>query len=71
MMMNMIKLIIHSGVLHIYQSHKYKILDQKDTKYKKGVVKRNQKSICCRAGDLPHEKITSLYPHSTGVGISA
>ena len=32
-------------------------------------IKRNQKSISCRAGNLPHEKITNLYPHKTGVDI--
>ena len=47
-----------------------KILNQKNTKYKKGVVKLNViKSISCRAGNLPHEKITNVYPHSTGVNI--
>ena len=32
-------------------------------------IKRNQKSISCRVGNLSHEKITNLYPHSTGVDI--
>ena len=39
-----------------------KNLDQNGTKVVK--LKRNQKSISCRAGNLPHEKITT-YIHTS------